>query len=358
MSLSINVNLGPRSYPIFIEQGLAKDPANRLTQLSASNFIVISDSTVASLYGTEFIKSLDSISANVQLLTFPDGETSKSSEYFVSLCESILKKGADRQSVVVALGGGVTGDLAGYVAASFMRGLQFVQVPTTLLAQVDSSVGGKVGINLPDAKNIIGAFWQPSMVLIDPNVLTTLDDRQYAAGLAEVIKYGVILDESFFSYLESHVDQILDRQPDVLAEIISRCCQLKAIVVEEDETELSGRRAILNYGHTFGHAIENLFGYGTYLHGEAIAIGMHCAARLAKNLNRVDQAFVDRQSDLLARFQLPFQFPACEALQILEQMRLDKKNQAQTINLILPIKVGQVEIVSDVPDEQIRAVLR
>jgi hypothetical protein len=206
------------------------------------------------------------------------------------LWQELLELEADRNTVVVAVGGGVVGDLAGFVAATYARGVPFFQVPTTLLAQVDSSVGGKVGVNLPGAKNMVGAFWQPLGVLIDTEVLNTLPDREYRAGLAEVVKYGVILDAEFFAYLEDHVDDLNRRRADVLRPVIARCCRLKADVVEQDERETAGRRAVLNYGHTFGHAIEAETGYGDFLHGEAVSIGMLCASRLAERLGRIPRS--------------------------------------------------------------------
>ena len=222
----------------------------------------------------------------------------------------MVKLGTDRKSVVVALGGGVVGDLAGFLASTFARGLTFIQIPTTLLAQVDSSVGGKVGVNLPQAKNMVGSFWQPAKVVIDPIVLATLDDANFQSGMAEVIKYGLIMDLPLFEHLERSVKVINDRDNDALSKIIAWCCRCKATIVEEDEHEIFGRRAILNYGHTYGHAIEAVFGYGRFLHGQAIAIGMTCTARLARNLGLVNQHFLDRQTALFRAYGLPVECPA------------------------------------------------
>ena len=243
-------------------------------------------------------------------MTVPAGESSKSTGIAEELWKQLLSLGADRKSVIVALGGGVVGDLAGFVAATYGRGIRFVQIPTTLLATVDSSVGGKVGINLPGAKNMVGAFWQPQSVLIDVNVLQSLPARDYHAGLAEVVKYGVIQDEGFLQSTGKQCRLILDRDPEFMRDVIARCCELKAYVVENDERETTGLRAILNYGHTFCHAIEACTGYGTYMHGEAVAIGMLCASRLAESLNRITAEDTARQRDLLEQLNLPIDLPA------------------------------------------------
>ena len=255
--------------------------------------------------------------------------------------------------MVVALGGGVVGDLAGFVAASYARGVDFVQIPTSLLAQVDSSVGGKVGINLPKSKNMVGAFWQPKLVVIDPLVLETLDDANYIAGMAEVIKYGLIMDASLFEFLESNVEAIKKRDKQTLTKIIAWCCQCKADVVEADETESTGRRAILNYGHTYGHAIESVYGYGQYLHGQAIAIGMVCAARLAQSLGMVDDEFCNRQSALFETLGLPTECPNDQLPVLLEAMQRDKKVVGGVLKFVLPTKIGHVELVDAPADELI-----
>jgi 3-dehydroquinate synthase len=249
---------------------------------------------------------------------------------------------------VLAIGGGVVGDLAGFVASTFARGLQFFQVPTTLLAQVDSSVGGKVGINLPGAKNMVGAFWQPRGVRIDVDVLATLPDREYRAGLAEVVKYGVILDAEFFAFLEQSVAAINAHDPAVLTRVIERCCRLKADVVEQDECELTGLRAVLNYGHTFAHAFEAAGAYGLLLHGEAVAIGMECAARLAHRMNRIDDEFLSRQTALLTALHLPTEVPDFDGDELVRIMRRDKKVDEGQLRFVLPARLGHVELVKDV----------
>ena len=258
------------------------------------------------------------------------------------------------KSIVVALGGGVIGDLAGFAAATYGRGIPFVQVPTTLLAQVDSSVGGKTGINLPAAKNMVGAFWQPAGVLIDIETLFTLPEREYFAGMAEVVKYGMILDEAFLAYLEGQVEAVHAREPDVLQEIVAKCCRYKADVVEADEREETGRRAILNYGHTFCHAIESVAGYGEFLHGEAVSIGMLCASRLAELLGRVDRAVTERQHRLLSQLKLPVDVPDLDREQLLNVMQRDKKVEHGKLRFVLPSRIGHVELVGDVPRELAR----
>jgi 3-dehydroquinate synthase len=257
--------------------------------------------------------------------------------------EFLLREKTDRASVMIAIGGGVIGDLAGFAAASYTRGIRFIQVPTTLLAMVDSSVGGKTGINLPSAKNMIGAFWQPTSVVINTRMLDSLPDREFRSGLAEVVKYGVILDEEFFEYLESHAVAIGGRHPESLQHIIARSCQLKAEVVSKDEHETTGLRAILNYGHTFAHAIEADTKYGQLLHGEAVSIGMHLAAETALRRGMIDASSVERQSLLLQRLGLPIRFEGLKPMRLWELMQNDKKVENGKLAFILPTKIGHVE---------------
>jgi 3-dehydroquinate synthase len=264
---------------------------------------------------------------------------------------------ADRRTVIVAVGGGVVGDLAGFVAATFARGLSFVQVPTSVIAQVDSSVGGKVGINLPLAKNMVGCFWQPAGVLIDTVVLETLPVREYLSGLAEVVKYGVILDAEFFAFVEQQTDAIRTRRPNILSQLIERSCQLKAQVVEQDEREEKGLRAALNYGHTFGHAIETVAGYGRYLHGEAVSIGMVCAAELAQRLGRIDHSVANRQRNLLAALGLPVQVAGLDPEMLLAAMQRDKKAEQGNLNFVLPSRLGHVESVGQIDLKLVRQIL-
>lgn len=351
----VTVGLGDRSYNIHIRPGLLDDFSDSLSaDIETSHFIVISDTNVAPHYLDLVRNQLQKSVDRVDTLVVPAGEPSKSVATCDQLWQQMVELKTDRKSVVVALGGGVVGDLAGFLAASFTRGLRFVQIPTSLLAQVDSSVGGKVGINLPTAKNMVGAFWQPESVLIDPLVLTTLDEANYRAGLAEVIKYGVIMDLPLFEFLESSVERINARDPDVLTKIIAWCCRCKAQVVEEDERETSGRRAILNYGHTYGHAIEAVFGYGKFLHGQAISIGMTCAARMARQLGMVDPAFCDRQRKLFEAVGLPVDCPAERHDEMVQAMFRDKKVADGRLNLILPTQIGHVDLVPAPEEDEIR----
>jgi len=348
------VNLGERSYEILVGSGNLAGISAFLRQRTQSNHaVIVTDTNVDTLYADHLGDQLADDQWEVHVLVAEAGEASKCSEVAADLWETMLAEGTDRQSVVVAIGGGVVGDLAGFVAATFARGLQFFQVPTTLLAQVDSSVGGKVGINLPGAKNMVGAFWQPEGVLVDVDVLTTLPDREYRAGLAEVVKYGVILDAEFFAYLEQSVDVINAKDPAVLRHIIERCCRLKADVVEHDERETTGLRAVLNYGHTYAHAFEAAGNYGELLHGEAVSIGMMCAARLAMRMKHVDHDFVTRQLVLLEALELPTGTPNYDRDELLALMRRDKKVDGGQLRFVLPSKMGHVEIVKDVRGDDV-----
>lgn len=360
----VEVALGERSYAIEIGAGNLTDAPRFLTDslarrgAQASRVIVITDDNVLEPHATPVADALSDAGFDVGALVIDAGEESKSAEVAEGLWEAMLERGADRKTVVVAIGGGVVGDLAGFVAATYARGLAFLQIPTTLLAQVDSSVGGKVGINLSQSKNMVGAFWQPRGVLIDTDTLHTLPDREYRSGLAEVVKYGVILDAKFFDYLENNVALLNSRDAGVLGKVIERCCRLKADVVEQDEREETGVRAVLNYGHTFCHAIEALTGYGTYLHGEAVAIGMDCAARLAERLGRVDAKFVERQRNLLQALQLSIELPDLEPTAMLEAMSHDKKTEHGRLRFVLPTRLGHVEVVRDVGNADVEVVLR
>jgi len=301
---------------------------------------------------------LRDVNFDVRRVEIPPGEGQKCLATASRLYDELAEMRADRQTLVVALGGGVVGDLAGFVAATYNRGLPFVQVPTTLLAMVDSSVGGKVGINHARGKNLIGAFWQPVGVWIDTTLLETLPDREYRSGLAEVVKYGVILDADFFGYLEGRVGELLARDAATLSAVIRRSCELKADVVRQDEREETGLRAVLNYGHTFGHAFEAVAGYGTWLHGEAVAAGMVCASRLAERLGRVDDVTTRRQRDLLAALGLPTRpDPAWPVEALVEAMRSDKKNVGGKLRFVLPSRLGACQLVGGVAEEEVRAVL-
>jgi 3-dehydroquinate synthase len=355
---SVHVQLGPRSYPIEIGAGTLPGLAAWSEELlPLSHAVIITDSNVDGPHARGVAEGFHDADIDVDLLTVDAGEESKSVEMAAQLWDELLDAGADRKSVVFAIGGGVIGDLAGFVAATFARGLAFVQVPTTLLAMVDSSVGGKVGVNLPEAKNMVGAFWQPRGVWIDTATLATLPEREYRAGLAEVVKYGVILDAEFFGYLEHHAQQLLARDASALEYVIARSCRLKADVVEDDEREETGLRAILNYGHTFAHAIEAVAGYGEWLHGEAVSAGMMCAAKLAQRLDRIDASLVARQQALLAELHLPTTMPDLAADDLLAAMQHDKKVEHGRLRFVLPSRLGHVELVSDVEAADVRAVI-
>ncbi|HMO15107.1 MAG TPA: 3-dehydroquinate synthase [Pirellulaceae bacterium] len=346
--MEIVVDLKTNPYKILIRDGMLNEASSALATFRPSSLFVLADQHVADLYAARLMDELARIGRPVSLITFAAGETSKSIDEVQRIWGDLLKKQIDRQSLLIALGGGVTGDLAGFVAATILRGVRYVQIPTSLLAQVDSSVGGKVGINLAEAKNIVGSFWQPSLVLIDPALLHTLDKRQFVAGMAEVIKYAVIMDSPFFDYIEQHADEIQDIAPSIVIQIIATCCQLKAQIVQQDERETFGKRIILNYGHTFGHAIEQVFGYGTYLHGEAISIGMTMAARLAEKLKICAPDVGDRQTRLFARFGLPTELRDSDRVarqeEILDNMLLDKKNVQGEYRLVLPTRIGEVMV--------------
>jgi 3-dehydroquinate synthase len=353
---TVHVNLGPRSYDIEIGSGnLGEAPKLCDTEQDDAHVVVITDSNVDDLYSEPVSDALQEAGAQIDILVVEAGEQSKDGEVAADLWEQLLDQGADRQTIVVALGGGVVGDLAGFVAATFTRGLRFVQIPTTLLAQVDSSVGGKVGINLPGGKNMVGAFWQPRGVLIDVNVLQSLPVREYRAGLAEVVKYGVIQDAEFFAYLETNIGLVNERDSATLTYIVERCCRLKADVVEQDEREETGLRSILNYGHTFGHAFEAATGYEKLLHGEGVAIGMMCAARLAERMGRVDEAFIERQRKLLEGLGMALDVPDVDRDELIEFMFRDKKVERGKLRFVLPTRLGHVELVRDVANEDVLA---
>jgi 3-dehydroquinate synthase len=355
----VRVNLAERSYDIQIGHGNLAGVAGFLTRKAkVTHVVLITDDHVHKPYAVAAAENLGEQDIETDIIVVDPGEASKSLEVAGSLWQGFLDLGADRKTVVLAVGGGVVGDLAGFIAATYARGLPFFQIPTSLLAQVDSSVGGKVGINLPKAKNMIGAFLQPLGVLIDIATLTTLPENEYRAGLAEVIKYGVILDGALFDYLEAHAAAINERHHTALAEIITRCCRLKADVVEKDEREENGRRAVLNFGHTFGHAFEALSGYGALLHGEAVAIGMLCAARLAKQLGRVDAEFVSRLRSLLLVYRLPVDVPPISPESILEAIAHDKKVQHGRLRFVLPSRFGHVDLVGDVDPADVRTAVQ
>ncbi len=352
----VKVDLPGKAYEILIQPGsVEKLVWPEPLENRYSRAIVISDENVAKLYLAKFKRQLKKIISQVDSAVCMAGEQAKSAEIANSLWQRLFSFGTDRQSLVIALGGGVVGDLAGFVAATYMRGVDFMQIPTTLLAQVDSSVGGKVGINLQQGKNLIGAFWQPRAVLIDPLVLMSLSDREYRSGLAEVVKYGAALDRDFFEFLELNILQIMAREPLVMQQIIARCCKIKAAVVMDDERETSGRRALLNFGHTYGHAIEMLTGYSKILHGEAVAIGMGCAGRLAVELGMWPSETATRVQDLLMILGLPTVLPKIPHDKMLAAMQTDKKKVDSVVQLVLPTQLGAAKLVPWPGDDAVTA---
>lgn len=354
---TIRVNLGPRSYDIAVVNGDLTGIASFARQrLKSDKALVVTDENVKA-HARSVVDALRSTGMLVEQAVRPAGEAQKSLAVAGELYDRMVEVQADRQTLVAAVGGGVIGDLAGFVAATFNRGLPLLMVPTTLLAMVDSSVGGKVAVNHPRAKNLIGAFHQPVGVWIDTAVLVTLPDREYQSGLAEVVKYGVIMDADFFAYLERHREAIGRRDPDAVQHIVARCCQLKALVVEKDEREESGLRAILNYGHTFAHAFESVGGYGSWLHGEAVAAGMSCAARLAERRGLFPAEIARRQDELLRAFHLPTTPKTWPVESLLLAMRNDKKALGGRLRFILPRKLGSVALFDDVSEAEVRDVL-
>ena len=354
----VSVDLKQNSYQIHI----GKAEFERLSALvddvvGRKHMIVITDKNVAEHYLETVVDKLSLVATKVDLIVVEPGEQSKCISKADSLWQQLIEFEADRSSVIVALGGGVVGDLAGWVAASFMRGIPFVQLPTSLMAQVDSSVGGKTGVNLPQGKNLVGSFHQPKLVLIQTSTLSTLDDANYHSGLAEVVKYGMIMDPTMFEFLENNVEPINNRDVETLIKVIAWCCRCKASVVGEDEREISGRRAILNYGHTFGHAFENVFGYGRYLHGEAIAIGMNCAARLAVDLGMINAEVAQRQEKLLRSLKLKHSCPEEKHDEIVQAMHSDKKSSDGLTSLILPTELGRVQVCKWPGDDIVKKAL-
>ncbi|MEP6940317.1 MAG: 3-dehydroquinate synthase [Rudaea sp.] len=356
---TLNVALGARAYPISIGSGLLDDAAQFTGAVAGRHVLVVSNDIVAPLYLERVCATLRrrSDDARISTLLLADGEAHKTLDSTASVFTALAALEASRDATIVALGGGVIGDLAGFAAACWMRGIAFVQVPTTLLAMVDSSVGGKTAVDLPQGKNLVGAFHQPRAVIIDTDTLATLPERELRAGFAEVIKYGALGDADFLGWLERNVEMLLARDAAALSQAIAHCCAQKAGIVVRDETE-QGERALLNLGHTFGHALETATGYGRLLHGEAISIGMVLAARLSARLGRAHAADTQRLRALLERFGLPVALPpGVDPDQLLGLMRLDKKNLSGRLRLVLWRGVGQAEVVAGVDMAAIRGVL-
>jgi 3-dehydroquinate synthase len=342
----VRVSLGERSYDILIKAGLLGEVGPRLHQLGlAGKVAVVTNPLVGRLYASIVRRSLQSAGYQARTILVPEGEQAKSFHWLGRILDELVRARFERGSVVLALGGGVVGDLAGFAASILARGIPLIQVPTTLVAQVDSSVGGKTGVNHPLGKNLIGAFYQPRAVFIDPDTLGTLPTREWVAGLAEVIKYGMIEDEAFFAYLEGRMGDLLKMQPDAVVRVIARSCEIKASVVEEDERE-SGRRRVLNYGHTIGHALESLGRYRRLIHGEAVAIGMVQEADLARSLGLCSAAVVARQRELVRRAGLPDALPPVRFAELWGAMQHDKKVAQGRLHCVLPKRIGQVVIVS------------
>jgi 3-dehydroquinate synthase len=355
----VGIDLGDRSYGIVIGAGLLDAPESYADLPRAASAMIVTNQTVAPLYQDRLLKVLAPRYASIHTVVLPDGESYKTWESLNLIFDALLSHGCDRKTVLFALGGGVVGDMTGFAAASYMRGIPFVQVPTTLLAQVDSSVGGKTAINHPLGKNMIGAFYQPLRVLCDLDVLKTLPQRELSAGLAEVIKYGPIADMAFLEWTEINMDALMARDAAALAFAVRRSCEIKADVVGQDERE-SGMRAILNFGHTFGHAIEAGMGYGAWLHGEAVGCGMVMAARLSAALGLVDVAFVERLTGLVRRAGLPTVAPMLDASdnvgRYMELMRVDKKSEGGAIKFVVIDSPGRAEVRS-APDATVAQVI-
>jgi 3-dehydroquinate synthase len=347
----LTVNLAENSYDILIGSGLLATLGQQCSSAGlGTRAAVITNPTVNAIYGDAACRSLTAAGTAPTVFEIPDGEEYKNAATLSGVYDALIEGGFDRKSFVVALGGGVVGDLAGYAAATYLRGIPFVQVPTTLLAQVDSSVGGKTAIDHPRGKNLIGAFYQPRLVLVDVGTLATLPEREYRAGLAEVIKYGVALDRPLFEYLEDHAGDIGNRESGCLEVLIRRCCEIKARIVEKDEKE-SGLRAVLNFGHTLGHAFETLAGYRELVHGEAVALGMVLAARISTRLGHCSEADAARVAALISRFGLPTVSPPVGRTDLLTAIAADKKSRDGAISFICNQGIGHHAVERLLPEE-------
>ena len=356
---TLQVSLGDRSYPILIGTNLLADVARLASLLPAPRVALITNVTLYPLYGASLTAALQRHGVEVLSICLPDGEQFKDWPALNQIFEALLEHACDRKTTLIALGGGVIGDIAGFAAATYQRGVPFIQIPTTLLAQVDSSVGGKTAINHARGKNMIGAFYQPQMVLADTDTLKTLPDREYRSGLAEVIKYGIGLDAAFFNWLEANIDALNRRDPEALAYAIKRSCEIKARIVAADERETTsdGGRALLNLGHTFGHAIETALGYGVWLHGEAVGCGMFLATELSNRLGLLDAASTRRAIALIEAAGLPTAMPDIASEAMLSHMARDKKNEGGAIRLILLTGIGTSVVDATVSASRIRSFL-
>ena len=353
---TLHVDLGDRSYPIHIGSGLLGQPELILPHLSQKRVMVVTNTVVAPLYLTQLKATLEAAGVSVAQVVLPDGEAYKNWETLNLIFDALLTQRAERKTTLIALGGGVIGDMTGFAAASYQRGVPFIQIPTTLLSQVDSSVGGKTGINHPLGKNMIGAFYQPKVVLADTGTLKTLPARELSAGLAEVIKYGLIWDADFLAWLEANMDRLRALDPTTITHAIYRSCEIKAQVVGQDERE-GGIRALLNLGHTFGHAIETGMGYGNWLHGEAVAAGMVMAAETSRRMGWLSEADVARTRVLIRVAGLPDVAPDLGVDTYLEYMGHDKKVEGGKMRFVLLKKLGEAVITADVPTDVLTDVL-
>jgi 3-dehydroquinate synthase len=354
-TITVNVELGERAYPIHIGAGLIGRTQLFAPHIKGASVAIVTNSTIDPLYGDQLRAALEPLGKKVTTVVLPDGEAHKNWETLNQIFDALLTERADRKTTLIALGGGVVGDMTGFAAASYMRGVPFIQVPTTLLSQVDSSVGGKTGINHPLGKNMIGAFYQPQAVIADIGALHTLPERELAAGIAEVIKTAAIADAEFFEWIETNIDALNRRDDEALAHAVKRSCEIKASVVASDERE-GGRRAILNFGHTFGHAIEAGLGYGEWLHGEAVGCGMVMAADLSVRLGKLDEAARRRLVRVIEAAKLPVTAPQLGDDRFVDLMKIDKKAEAGEIKFILLTRFGATEITS-APDQAVRATL-
>lgn len=353
---TLGVTLAERSYPIHIGNGLLDRPELVLACLAQKRVAIVTNVTVAPLFLERFAERLAAAGVDVVRIVLPDGEEHKNWQSLNSIFDVLLERHCERDITLIALGGGVIGDLTGFAAASYLRGVPYIQVPTTLLAQVDSSVGGKTAINHPLGKNMIGAFYQPRMVLADMDTLKTLPDRQLRAGLAEVIKHGLIRDSQFFNWIEKNIDRLLARDDNALAHSVLRSVEIKSEIVARDEHE-TGERALLNFGHTFGHAIEAGFGYGAWLHGEAVAAGMVMAADMSCRLGKISQDDVERIRTLLKRAGLPLEPKGLTPQGMIESMSVDKKSRDGRIRFVLLDRIGSACLQSDVSPQVLNQTL-
>lgn len=351
----LQIELGERSYPILIGKGLLREAGLLQQHIAARNLLTVTNDRVGPLYLQTLKNALES--RRVSEVILPDGEVHKTLEVVSRIFDACVGARLNRDAAIIALGGGVVGDMAGFAAACYQRGIDYIQVPTTLLAQVDSAVGGKTGVNHPGGKNLIGAFYQPRCVIVDTDVLTTLPDRELRAGIAEIIKYGLIRDARFFAWLEANIGKLVERDPAALTQAIRRSCEIKAEIVGIDERE-HGLRAILNLGHTFGHAIENAVGYGEWLHGEAVAAGVVLAAEMSTRLGWFPEHDCERAVKLLDRAGLPTTAPAIGADRALELMGMDKKVLAGQLRLVLLRAMGQAVVTADYDANVLKATLQ